>query len=317
MSKTNQRGRRAERPGQIPARGWWDIGLRVYRELSRDHVSVVSAGVAFFGLLALFPAIGALMSTAGLLMDPATIELQLEELVAILPKDAAEILQGQARAVASNGGTSLGLAALAGLALSIYGASKGMSTLMEGMNIAYDEEETRGMIKQYAVSFALTVFLILGVLVSLGLTVAVPALIGSLGLPDALTTLLDWGRWPLLAALTVIGLAVLYRYGPSRQDPEWRWVTWGSVIAMVFWIAGSIAFSLYVRDFGDYNESYGAIGGVIVLLTWLWLSAYIVLLGAEINSEMEHQTRHDSTTGRELPMGKRGAVKADHVGEAQ
>ncbi|GGB30547.1 YihY/virulence factor BrkB family protein [Allosediminivita pacifica] len=316
MSSSDHRGRRADRPGQIPGRGWRDIGIRVYQEVSRDHVSVVSAGVAFFGLLALFPAIGALMSTAGLVMDPAAIEGQLEEIVAVLPENAAEILQGQARAIASKGGTGLGLAALAGLLLSIYGASKGMSTLMEGMNIAYDEEEKRGFIKQYAVSFALTLFLILGVLVSLGLTVAVPALIGSLGLPDAIATLVGWGRWPLLAALTVLGLSVLYRYGPSREDPEWRWVSWGSVIATVFWIAGTVAFSLYVRNFGDYNDSYGALGGVIVLLTWLWLSAYIVLLGAEINSEMEHQTRRDTTTGRERPMGERGAVKADRVAEA-
>ncbi len=315
MSSSSGRGRTAERPSQIPALGWRDIGWRVYDELSRDHVSVVSAGVAFFGLLALFPAIGALMSMAGLFMDPTSIERQLDAVVGVLPESAAAILQDQARSMAAKGGTGLGFAALLGVALSLYGASKGMRTLMEGMNIAYDEEEKRGYVAEYGISFALTLFLIVGVLVALGFVVVVPALLGSLGLPGGVVVLIEWGRWPLLALLTAFGLAVLYRFGPSREDAEWRWVTWGSVIATVVWIAGSLAFSVYVRNFGDYDEAYGTIGGVIVLLTWLWMSAYIVLLGAEINSEMEHQTRHDSTTGRDRPMGQRGAVKADGVGE--
>ncbi len=316
MAARTERGRRAQSPGQIPAKGWRDIAFRVWGELTADHVTVVSAGVAFFGLLAIFPAIGALMSITGLFMDPAAIESQLEEVASVLPQNAASILQEQARSVASNSGTGLGLAALLGVVLSLYGASKGMRTLMEGMNIAYDEEEDRGFLKEYAVSFGLTLFLILGLLIALGFTVVVPALLGNLGLPEVIVTTVEWGRWPLLAILTILGLAVLYRYGPSREDPEWRWVSWGSVIATILWIAGSIAFSIYVRNFGSYNESYGALGGVIILLTWLWLSAYIVLLGAEINSEMEHQTEHDTTTGRNLPKGERGAVKADEVGRS-
>lgn len=316
MAARTERGRRAQAPGQIPAKGWRDIAFRVWEELTADHVTVVSAGVAFFGLLAIFPAIGALMSITGLFMDPATIESQLEEIASVLPQNAASILQEQARSVASNSGTGLGLAALLGVVLSLYGASKGMRTLMEGMNIAYDEEEERGFVKEYAVSFVLTLFLILGLLIALGFTVVVPALLGNLGLPEMIVRLVEWGRWPLLALFTILGLAVLYRYGPSREDPEWRWVSWGSVIATALWIAGSIAFSIYVRNFGSYSESYGALGGVIILLTWLWLSAYIVLLGAEINSEMEHQTERDTTTGRNLAKGERGAVKADDVGRS-
>ena len=316
MASRSTRGRDAETPRQIPSKGWRDIGWRVKDELTADHVSVVSAGVAFFGLLAIFPAIGALMSIAGLIMDPSAIEAQLESAASALPQSAASILQEQARSVASNSGTGLGLAAIAGVLISLYGASKGMRTLMEGMNIAYDEEEERGFVKQYAVSFSLTLLLILGLLIALGFTVVVPALLGNLGLPEIVVTLVEWGRWPLLAMFTVLGLAVLYRFGPSREDPEWRWVSWGAVVATVLWILGSIAFSIYVRNFGSYNESYGALGGVIILLTWLWLSAYIVLLGAEINSEMEHQTKHDTTTGRDEPRGERGAVKADEVGRS-
>ncbi len=316
MTDQTSRGRSARRPSEIPAKGWRDIALRVWTELTVDHVTVVSAGVAFFGLLAIFPAIGALISIAGLVMDPATIEAQIESTASVLPQNAATILQEQARSVASNSGTGLGLAAIFGVILSLYGASKGMRTLMEGMNIAYDEEETRGFVAQYALSMVLTLFLILGVLIALAFTVVVPALLGSLGLPDQIVTLVEWGRWPLLAVLTVLGLAVLYRFGPSREDPTWRWVSWGSVVATGLWVIGSIAFSIYVRNFGSYSESYGALGGVIILLTWLWLSAYIVLLGAEINSEMEHQTKRDTTTGERQPKGKRGAVKADEVGRS-
>lgn len=316
MHASDRRGRAARRPSDIPAAGWRDIGMRVYAELSRDHVSVVAAGVAFFGLLALFPAVGAVMSVAALVTDPAMIETQLAEFLAVLPENAAAIIQKQAQAVASSGETGLGLAALLGVALSIYGASKGMRTLIEGMNIAYDEEEKRGFFKKLAVSLGLTLFLVFGLLLSIAVVVVLPALLGTLGLPGGIVAVIEWGRWLLLAVLSVAGLAVLYRFGPSREDPEWRWVTWGAVIATVLWVAGSLGFSLYVRNFGSYNETYGTLGGVIILLTWLWLSAYIVLLGAEINSEMEHQTRHDSTTGRDLPMGRRGAVKADEVGES-
>ncbi len=316
MARRPERGRRAQAPSEIPAKGWRDIAFRVKDEITADHVSVVSAGVAFFGLLALFPAIAALVSIAARFMDPAQIEAQIESAASVLPQNAASILQGQAQSVASTSETGAGLAALFGIVVSLYGASKGMRTLMEGMNIAYDEEEDRGFIKEYAVSFALTLFLIFGLLIAVAFTVLVPALLGNLGLPDMIVTLVEWGRWPLLAILTMLGLAVLYRFGPSREDPEWRWVSWGSVIATVLWIVGSIAFSIYVRNFGSYNESYGALGGVIILLTWLWLSAFIVLLGAEINSEMEHQTEHDTTTGRNVAKGERGAVKADEVGRS-
>ncbi|QPM92496.1 YihY/virulence factor BrkB family protein [Pseudooceanicola algae] len=315
MQKSDRRGRAAEQPSDIPAAGWRDIGMRVFSEVQRDHVSVVGAGVAFFGLLALFPAIAALMSVAGLVTDPATVQQQLSDFLQVLPENAASIIETQAQAVASSGETGLGFAALLGVVLSIYGASKGMRTLMEGMNIAYDEEEKRGFFKKQAVSLVLTLFVVVGLLLSIGVIVVLPPILATLGLPDVLVTAIEWGRWILLAVLSAVGLSVLYRYGPSREDPEWRWVTWGAVIATVLWVAGSLAFSIYVRNFGSYNETYGTLGGVIILLTWLWLSAFIVLLGAEINSEMEHQTRRDSTTGRDLPRGQRGAVKADEVGE--
>ncbi|KKL68992.1 hypothetical protein LCGC14_2119440 [marine sediment metagenome] len=313
--KDKARGRRAEKPSDIPKPGWRDILLRTKDEISNDHVSVVSAGVAFFGLLAIFPAIAAVISIAGLLLDPQTMQDQISQLVALLPQDAGAILEEQATKVASDD-TSAGFGAVLGVLLALYSASKGMKTLMEGMNIAYDEDEKRGFIKLNIVALGLTLFLIFGLIMAVAATVVAPAIVTALGLPGWIESLITYARWPLLAVFAMFGLAAIYRWGPSREDPEWRWVTWGAVLATIIWIAASIGFSIYVRNFGSYTETYGAIGGVIILLTWLWLSAFIVLFGAELNSEMEHQTHKDTTTGKDRPMGKRGAVKADSTAKA-
>lgn len=314
MAEAATRGRDASSPGEIPWLGWRDILIRVWQSLNTDHVSVVSAGVAFYTLLSIFPAIGALVSIAGLFMEPTLVEEQLSSILSILPENAAGILQAQAQQIAAQPSSGLGIAALIALSISVYGASKSVRTLMEGMNIAYHEEEKRSIVRLYLVSIALTFLLTISAVIALAATVALPALIDNLGLSNLLVGIVGWIRWPILAILTIWGLAVLYRFGPSRETPQWRWVTWGSVVATLLWIAGSIAFSLYVRNFGTYNESYGTLGGVIILLTWLWLSAFIVLLGAEINSEMEHQTSLDTTTGHDKPMGERGAVVADRIG---
>jgi len=314
MAKERARGRKAAEPTDIPKQGWRDILFRVKDEVQADHVVVVSAGVAFFSLLAVFPAIGALMSIAGLVLDPATIEAQLQSVASALPEDAASIVVDQAKKVAASD-NGAGLTAVFGILLSLYSSAKGMKTLMEGMNIAYDEEEERGFIVLNLVALALTLLLVVGVVIALGSTVVMTAVIESLGLPDIVATLVSFGRWPILALLAMLGLAVIYRYGTSREEPEWKWVSVGAVVATVIWVIGTIGFSIYVGNFGSYNETYGALGGVIILLTWLWLSAFIVLLGAELNSEMEHQTERDTTTGQREPLGERGAVKADTIGE--
>lgn len=312
---TADRGRSAARPQDIPRSGWRDIALRVKDEIKRDHVPVVAAGVAFFGLLAIFPAITALISLAGLIYDPQQIREQLQAAASALPENAAQIIQSQAETVAG-GGTGIGFAALGGLLLTFYSASKGMRTLIEGMNIAYDEEEKRGFIAKNLAALGLTVLLIVGVLIALAATVIAPAVVASLGLTGPLGLLITYGRWILLALLALMGLAVIYRFGPSRESPRWRWVSPRAIAATVTWIIASIAFSIYVRNFGAYNETYGALGGVIILLIWLWVSAFIVLLGAELNAEMEHQTRRDTTSGPERPMGSRGAEMADTLGES-
>lgn len=310
----DDRGRQAARPSEISKAGWRDILMRVKSEISDDHVSTSAAGVAFYGLLSIFPTIAALIGIAGLILDPQAIEGQLAQLASMLPQDAASIVQDQARKVAQNG-SSATIAAIGGILLAVYSASSGMRTLMDSMNIAYDEAEKRGFVRLYAASFALTVVLIIGAVVALAATMVLPAVLASVGLGSVFEAVLSLGRWPLLALLMILGLAVIYRYGPSRQDAKWRWITPGSVLATVLWLVASILFSVYVRNFASYNETYGSLGGVIILLMWLWISAFVVLLGAEVNAEMEHQTERDTTTGPDRPMGQRGAAMADKVAQ--
>ncbi|MFG6592154.1 YihY/virulence factor BrkB family protein [Sulfitobacter sp. 1A12157] len=311
------RGRKAETPMEIPAPGWKDILLRVKDEIAADHVSLVAAGVAFYALLAIFPAVTALMALAGLVMEPAQVTAQLESLTNLIPEEAATIILDQAVAVTGSEETGLGWAFLIGLALALYSASKGVGSLMEGLNVAYDEDETRGFISKLIWTLGLTLMLIGVLLLGLSATLAVPAVVAFFALPDWFETLLTYGSWVLLAALTTLALAVLYRYGPARDDAEWKWLTPGSIIACILWIVASVGFSIYVSNFGSYNESFGSMAGAIILLMWLWISAFIVLLGAEFNSEMEAQTRKDSTTGPDEPMGQRDAVKADRLGRAK
>lgn len=311
------RGRGAETPMEIPAPGWKDILLRVKDEIATDHVSLVAAGVAFYALLAIFPAVTALMALAGLVMEPAEVTAQLEALTNLIPEEAANIILDQAVAVTGSEETGLGWAFLIGLGLALYSASKGVGSLMEGLNVAYDEDETRGFVTKLIWTLGLTLMLIGVLLLGLAATVAVPAIVAFLALPDWFEAFLTYGSWVLLAALTVVALAVLYRYGPARDNAEWKWLTPGSVIACILWIVASVGFSIYVSNFGSYNESFGSMAGAIILLMWLWISAFIVLLGAEFNSEMEAQTRKDSTTGPDEPMGQRDAVKADRLGRAK
>ncbi|WP_207102622.1 YihY/virulence factor BrkB family protein [Paracoccus shandongensis] len=304
-------GRGAETPADIPAPGWKQILWRVKDEISRDHISVVAAGIAFYALLSIFPAIAALVSIAGLFLDPADIAGQLETVVAMLPEEAAGILQDQVLKVTGGSQTGTGLVAAFGVAVALYGAMKGVLTLIEGLNIAYDEEETRGMVRLYLTALAITVCAVLGTAAGLGLVVLLPSLVALGHLPPVLETAITILRWPLMAALAMLGLAAIYRFGPSRAEPKWRWISVGAVVATTLWIAGTVGFSIYARNFGSYTETYGTLGGVIVLLTWMWLSAFVILGGAELNAEIEQQTEKDTTSGAPLPMGQRDAVKAD------
>lgn len=313
-TKPGDRGREARRPREFPRAGWRDILLRTKDGITRDHVSIVAAGVAFYTMLALFPALAAAISIWGLLADPQEIQQQIAALGGMLPPDVVDIVRQQGEKVAAGAG-GVTLAAAGGLLLALWSASRGTNSLIEGLNICYGETEKRGLVKVNLVALGLTLAGTVGFVVALGLVAVLPALLGNLGLGATAAALVEWLRWPLLFVLMMAALAVVYRYAPSRRPAQWRWVTWGGVAATLLWMAGSVAFSVYVRNFASYNETYGSIGAVIVLLTWLWLSAFAVLLGAELNGEMEHQTVRDSTRGPERPLGRRGAYVADTVGD--
>jgi membrane protein len=305
----DDRGRDARRPSDIPKRGWKDVLFRVKEEIKQDHVAIISAGVAFFGVLAIFPALLAIISIYGLLTSPEEAVRQIQEALGFLPDDATSLINKQVTKIAGSQDSTLGTGAIVGLLAALWSASSGMKALNEGMNVAYDEPETRGFLKKRGIAILMT----LG-----GLVVVIFALIGIVGVP-ALIANLNWAT-PLevvisVGTVLVVALAFVYRIGPNRDNPEWRWVSWGAVIATILWLIGSAAFSFYVDNFGTYNETYGSVAGVIVLLLWLFLSAFMVMLGAEINAELEHQTARDSTEGQDRPLGQRGAEMADTVGE--
>ncbi len=311
------RGRTAESPLDIPAPGWKDIAFRVKDEMAADRVGLIAAGVAFYGILAIFPAITALVAISGLLTDPAEIVGQIDALSGVMPQEVITIITDQAMKVAGSRDGGLGLAAIIGILIAIYSASKGMASLMEGVNVAYDETEERGFIKLKVVTLGLTLFLMLGLLVALSAMLAMPAVLAFVDLGGIVELVLTAVLWVGLALLTIVGLSVLYRYAPSRDAPEWSWASIGAVIGCLMWVVASAGFAFYVSNFGSYNESFGALSAVVILMTWFWISAFIILLGAELNAEIEAQTRKDTTVGRDLPAGERDAVKADNLGEAK
>jgi membrane protein len=311
------RGRDATAPTRIPRDGWLDIAMRVKDEISKDHVGLVAAGVAFYGLLAVFPAITALISITGLLYAPEELVAALEGVTAVVPEDVAMILLEQARNVAGAQGGGLTLGLILGLGLALWSASAGVGSLIEGVNLAYDETETRGFVKLKLLTLGLTVAMIVGIALAAGFAIVVPIALSFVAFAPAMELLVQVLAYVPLALIVTGGLAVLYRYAPDRDAATWRWLTPGTVLAAVVWLLASVAFTFYVGNFASYNETFGSIAGVVVLLMWMWISAYVILMGAELNSEIEAQTARDTTTGHREPIGHRGAVKADTVGAAR
>lgn len=309
------RGRLANSPREIPLSGWKDILWRVKDQIKADQIGLVAAGIAFYGLLALFPLISALVAIAGLFTDPSFVQAQAEKLSDIVPEQAADIILAQIVEVAGASENALGAAAIAGLLIALYSASKGVDNMIRGLNIAYNEQEKRGFVILKSVVLTMTLGLVIGLVLIVVIAAALPTALSFMN-ADWIAMIVSWARWPILSLIGVLGITALYRFGPSRSAAKWRWITPGAVLACALWIVSSLGFAWYVENFAAYNETFGALGGVIVLLTWLWLSAYIVLLGAEIDSEMEAQTKRDSTVGAPRPMGERGAVKADTLGQS-
>ena len=310
----DDRGRSADRPGEVPSTGWKDVALRVKDEVKEDQVPLLSAGVAFFLLLALFPALAALVSLYGLFADPDQVARQVTDLTGTLPQEAQGLITDQLEAITSER-QGIGVTLAVSVIAALWAASSGVKHLIGAVNAAYDERETRKFLKLRGLSLALTVGAILFATIAISVIAVLPALVDELPFGSAGQALVQVGSYVGLAVGFALGLAVLYRYAPDRDAPKWRWVSWGAVIATAVWILGSVAFSVYVSNFGSYGETYGSIGAVIVLMLWLVVTAFAIILGAEINSELEAQTAKDSTVGRPEPMGTRGAVKADRLGE--
>ena len=311
------RGRDAEHPGTIPARGWADILWRCWQEVSDANLFLVAGGVTYAVLLALFPGLAALVAIYGLVLDPAQVEKQVSNLSGVLPDQSQQLLVDELHILTSASNGTLGVSAAIGLVLALWSASRGMSGLITALNIAYEETERRGFFKLNLLALGLTIAVMLGGLVVIALLAVLPAAAQLIGLGRTTKWLLLTLQWPLLVAVVMLGLAVLYRYSPDRDRPQWRWVSAGAITATTLWIIASLAFTIYVANFNSYDMTYGSLGGVIILLTWLYLSAFVVLLGAAINAQSEKQTRTDSTDGPPAPMGTRGARAADTLGSAR
>jgi membrane protein len=308
------RGRDAHTPAGIPPAGWRDVAMRVFHGISEDRITTIAGGVTFFVLLAIFPGLAGLISLYGLFADSGSIAQHLDSLTGILPEGGMQIIRDQLQTLTSQPAQKLGFATAAGLAISLWSANGGVKAMFEGLNAVYEEHEKRSFIGLNAITLAFTLGLMGFAVASLTVITVLPQLLSFVGL-GGLGGIVDLARWPVLLVVAALMIAVVYRFGPSRDRPQWRWVSPGSIFATVVWVAASLLFSWYTSHFGNYNKTYGSLGAAIGFMTWMWISTIVVLVGAKINAELEHQTEADTTAGRPAPRGQRGARMADTVGD--
>ena len=309
-------GRDADTPSQIPPLGWRDIGWRLWEEFNKDRVLLIAAGATFYLLLALFPALAAFVSLYGFVADPATVADHVAYLGSMLPTGGLDLIRQQLQALARQDHSALGIGFFVGLAIALWSANSGIKALFDAMNIAYEETEKRSFLTLNLMSITFTMG---AILIGIGLLLAVgvvPAVLAFFYLDTWTETLIDVARWPILMVAILTGISLVYRFGPSREHAKWRWLNWGAILATVVWLAASWLFSFYLQNFADYNATYGSLGAVVGLMMWTWISVIILIVGAAVNAEMEHQTAIDSTTGAPLPMGMRGAYVADTLGKS-
>jgi membrane protein len=312
------RGRRATAPVHIPWLGWKDILYRTYLNIQENRLLALAAGVVFYSLLALFPGIAAGVSSYGMFSDASTIGKHLSLLADIVPGSVLDLLGNEITRIVQKSDGRLSLGFVFGFLVALWSANAGMKAIFDALNIIYGEREKRSIVWLNVVSLFFTFCAIAGALVVIGAVVVFPLLLAAFGASsfDA-PLMIGVLRWPGMFVLVIIGLAVLYRYGPSRRLAKWRWTSVGSVFAAVVWLTVSSLFSWYLGNFANYDATYGGLGAVIGLMMWMWLSTIVVLVGAQLNSEIEHQTARDTTVGPEKPLGIRGAVMADTVGPAR
>jgi len=308
------RGRSAEHPHRIPLMGWRDILWRSVLEVSKDKLPSTAGGVTFYMLLAIFPAIGAFVSLYGLISDVGAVERQLRELSGVFPASVIQIVGEQMLRLAGQHPGKLSAAFLVSLLISVWSANAGMKALFEGLNVAYDETEKRDFFRRTAITYGSTLGALVFLAVISGVLVAAPLLMKAIGFARFDTLWIPL-RWAAVALVSTGAFSLVYRYGPSRARAKWRWVTWGALLASTGWLGGSLGFSWYVNNVAHFDATYGPLGAVVGFMLWVWFSVMCVLIGAEVNAEIEHQTAIDSTIGPEKPMGARGAAMADTVGQ--
>lgn len=309
------RGRLAPAPTKIPAKGWKDVAWRVFREINADQLPTVAAGVTFYTLLALFPAIGVFVSLYGIFADVGAVREQLADMSMVFPREVVSIIGDQMLRLTSQEQSSLSIAFVVSLLLSVWTANAGMKALFNGLNVAYDETEKRNFFVLTATTYGFTFGVLVFLVLMSGLLIGVPVLLDRMGLGAVAGAWIPL-RWLVLLLVAAGAFTIVYRYGPCRRKARWTWVSLGGAVASVLWLAGSLGFSFYVNNFAHYDATYGSLGAVIGFMMWIWFSVMVVLIGAELNAEVEHQTAIDSTTGQPKPMGNRGAAMADSVGLA-
>lgn len=308
-------GRGAHVPDAIPPRGWWRVIRRTAARFFADRVMLISAGVTLYLLMALVPALSTIVSIYGLFSDSASIADQVSLLVGVVPAGGLELIRDQLTRIASESEHTLGWALVVALAVAFWGASLGVKGLFEAMNIAYGEQEKRGIIHVNVLALLLTFGASAVAVAALAVVVVLPAALSVVPMGAAAEWVVRVSGFVLLAGLLLAALAVLYRWGPSRRDAQWRWVTPGALFAIIAIVLISVPFSWYVANFGNYSATYGSLGAIIGFLTWLWLSIIAVVTGGELNAESERQTAVDTTIPPDRPMGRRGAYVADTLGD--
>ncbi|MDX2264713.1 MAG: YihY/virulence factor BrkB family protein [Hyphomicrobiales bacterium] len=309
------RGRIARWPHEIPLAGWRDILYRTWTAIGEDRLSLLAAGVAFYMLLAIFPALTTAISLFGLVSDAAAVKREIANLRDVLPNQAWTLIQQQIATLTSQTTSGLTWASAISFGLTLFTARLAVYAMMDALNAVYKQPETRNIIALNAIALFFTVIAILGFIVVMAGVLVAPVVFALFGLGPFSENLIRYLRWIVLGAIAVVSLAAIYRYGPDRKPAKWRWISWGAVIATAIWIAASFGFSWYVEAFDSYDRLYGSLGAVVILLFWLWLSAFAALLGAELDMQIEHQTMMDSTIGEDKPMGERGAYVADTIGD--
>lgn len=305
----------ATSPGKIPWKGWKHILMRLKDRIGEDNVSIVSAGVAFYFFLALFPAIAAIVSIYGLVFEPAEVEQQLKQAADVLPSQAYELISGILTQTAGKSSEALSWSLIISILLSLWSANKATTAVFVGVNIAYHESDDRNFFKKLGITLLFTLGAIITGIIAVAFIIAFPAIIDKLGLPSLLQNGLALVRWVILAGIIYFVFIMIYKIAPHRATPKTKWILPGAIFATLVWLAGSLLFTLYINNFGNYDKTYGSIAAVVILMLWFFLTGFIILLGAELNSETEHQTSVDTTTGGIKTMGNRGAYFADRVAE--